>query len=314
MLRASTVARLLFLPYDAAAQGLTLEIENGRVTLSAQGVSVRQILDRWAKAGDVTVVNAERVSATPLTLTLVGVPEREALATLLRDVSGYVVGSRRQTAAGAVAGIDRILILTSTPGAAPAGVAAPRLPVSRPGDAVKRDAEPDATTAPVFANEVDDTPSVDQQPRPPRRAGPVIAPAVGEAPPAASPRFATNPFGVTAGSAQPGTIAPVPQAEGVGGAVAFRSWTHRREAEDAVGRVSAQPAQPLLLVARDAVTPVAHQSQVRARARVRARADPLERNRRSRRIPTRRLAATHEGDRLDDSAELRARRHGQIGE
>ena len=228
VLRASTVAGLILLPTPAGAQGLTLEIENGRVTLSAQGVSVRQILDRWAKVGDVTVINAERVSATPVTLTLVGVPEREALATLLRDVSGYVVGGRRQ-AGTAATGIDRILILTSATGAPPRVVPTPQLSVPRPGPSSRQEREPAVMAAPVVADEVDVPPPFEDTPEPPHRERPGIAAAVGDTQPAASPRLATNPFGLTAGSAQPGTIAPVPQPEGGGGgAVSFRGWAHRR--------------------------------------------------------------------------------------
>ena len=107
------VAVLLLGPSDARAQALTLEIENGLVTLNAQGVSVRQILERWATIGSVTIINGDEVGATPVTLQLSGVPERAALETLLRDVRGYIL-RRRQPDVGAITAFDRIMILPTS--------------------------------------------------------------------------------------------------------------------------------------------------------------------------------------------------------
>jgi hypothetical protein len=107
-------AALLFGTSDAMAQTLALDIKEGRVTLDAQNVSVRQILDRWAEVGGVTILNADKVSTKPVTLLLTGVPEREALDTLLRGVSGYILGARQQPGAAGTL-IDRIVLVTSTP-------------------------------------------------------------------------------------------------------------------------------------------------------------------------------------------------------
>ena len=41
----------------------TLSIHDGRVTLDAQDVTVRQILTEWARVGKTRIVNGERISA-----------------------------------------------------------------------------------------------------------------------------------------------------------------------------------------------------------------------------------------------------------
>ena len=43
----------------ASAGDLKLTIDNGRVTLIAQDVPLRQILDEWARIGKTTIVNAD---------------------------------------------------------------------------------------------------------------------------------------------------------------------------------------------------------------------------------------------------------------
>src|SRR6476660_4846802 len=78
----------------AAAGDLKLTLSNGRVTLIAQDVPLRQILDEWSRVGKTTIVNGDKLTGPPLTLQLVDRPEREALDLLLRPASGYVVAQR----------------------------------------------------------------------------------------------------------------------------------------------------------------------------------------------------------------------------
>lgn len=130
----------------AAASELTLTLQDGRVTLVAEGVTVRQILAEWARVGQTTIVGLERLSGPPVTLRLVDVPERMALETLLRTASGYMAAPRR-TALEQASAYDRILILpTSTPVATPAGPAArmPSPPPPFPTAGVQPVEEPDA--------------------------------------------------------------------------------------------------------------------------------------------------------------------------
>jgi hypothetical protein len=99
---------------SAAAQSVTLQFQNGLVTLNARNAPVRTILSEWARIGGAKIVNAERVAGAPVTLELTNVPEKDALNVVLRNVSGYIVLARPVMVAGSSA-FDRILILpTST--------------------------------------------------------------------------------------------------------------------------------------------------------------------------------------------------------
>ena len=85
---------LLALP-ASARNSLKLEINDGRVTLDATSVPVRQILAEWARVGGTKVVGAEKITGAPLTLKLVDMPERQALDIILRNVAGYMAAPRR---------------------------------------------------------------------------------------------------------------------------------------------------------------------------------------------------------------------------
>lgn len=104
----------------AAAGDLKLTLNNGRVTLIAQDVPLRQILDEWARLGKTTIVNGDKLTGPPLTLQLVDRPEREVLDVLLRSASGYIVAQRATSVAGASV-FDKIMILPVSRG--PVGVA-----------------------------------------------------------------------------------------------------------------------------------------------------------------------------------------------
>lgn len=104
------LALALGLTAPARAGDLKLEIKDGRVTLVARDVTVRQILAEWARVGQTKVVNGDRVPGGPVTLQLVDVPERQALDVLLRSVTGYLAAPRRQAVADA-SQYDRILVV-----------------------------------------------------------------------------------------------------------------------------------------------------------------------------------------------------------
>jgi hypothetical protein len=104
----------------ASAGDLRLTLDNGRVTLIAKDVSLRQILDEWARVGKTTIVNGDKLVGPPLTLQLVDRPEREVLDVLLRSASGYIVAQRQVSLAGA-AQFDKVMILPVSRG--PVGVA-----------------------------------------------------------------------------------------------------------------------------------------------------------------------------------------------
>src|SRR6478752_3228467 len=118
----------------ATAGDLKLTIDNGRVTLIAQDVPLRQILDEWARVGQTTIVNADKLNGPPMTLQLVDRPEREVLDLLLRSASGYIAAPRSASLDGASV-FEKVMILPVSRG--PVGVAAntPPTPFSnnRPG-------------------------------------------------------------------------------------------------------------------------------------------------------------------------------------
>jgi hypothetical protein len=109
----------------AMADQLQLSIHDGRVTLIARDVPVRQILAEWARIGKTTIVNGDQVVGPPVTLHLVDVPEAQALDALLRTASGYMAAPRTEEAADA-SRFDRIFILASSeaPAGGPAAAAA----------------------------------------------------------------------------------------------------------------------------------------------------------------------------------------------
>jgi hypothetical protein len=106
----------------AAAQDLQLSMRDGRVTLIANNVPVSRILAEWARVGQATVLNGEKMTGPPLTLHFENQPERDVLEVLLRSAAGYIVAPRQISMADAAV-FDRILIMPTS--RAPAVSAAP---------------------------------------------------------------------------------------------------------------------------------------------------------------------------------------------
>jgi hypothetical protein len=90
-----------------------LTIQDGRVSLIAKDATVRQILAEWARIGQTTVVNLERIPGGPLSLQLTDVAEQNALEVVLRSVGGYVLAPRPAVASN-LSRFDRILILPTS--------------------------------------------------------------------------------------------------------------------------------------------------------------------------------------------------------
>ena len=229
-LRVFTAAAILAIVAGPAGaqQGVTLQFNNGQVTLSAQNAPVRAILQEWARLGGATIVNGDRVTGPPVTLELTGVPERQALDVVLRSVAGYIVAPRPAGSQG-VSAFNRIVILpTSVAPRAPApAAAAARGPQVRPG--VIRPPDPAFEPGNDNADPLED-PTALIQGRDPRVVQPPFVmrpppigddlngdPTVGDAEqadpnaPAGVAPTPTNPFGVPFGSsATPGVVTPVP--------------------------------------------------------------------------------------------------------
>lgn len=173
----------------ASAGDLKLTLGNGRATLIAQDVPLRQILAEWARLGQTTIVNGDKLTGPPLTLHLVDRPEREVLEVLLRSASGYIAAQRPVAIANASV-FDRVMILPTSRG--PVGVAAaapptfnrptvpPQMPVAPP---MIDDDEPMEPGVPQGG------PPVVMQPGPPFPAMPVPQPfPAGQQPVLTSPR------------------------------------------------------------------------------------------------------------------------------
>ena len=115
----ATLCLLAVLSHTATAQSLSLRLDGGAVTLHATNVTVDEILARWAKTTGLTVVSQNgHGSDIPITLDLSGVPERDALRLILRDLSGYIMGEKVDPLTGAVR-IDRLVILPDSAARAP---------------------------------------------------------------------------------------------------------------------------------------------------------------------------------------------------
>lgn len=146
-------AALLCAPAASARAGdLRLSIANGRVTIVAQDVTVRQILDEWGRVGQTKVVGAERLTGPSVTLELNDVPEARALETLLRSASGYIAKPRSGTVG--TSSYDRILIMPASKppamSAAPPSFNNPRPQpqVIMPNVAIDDDGEPNGIVPP----------------------------------------------------------------------------------------------------------------------------------------------------------------------
>lgn len=104
---------LLSVTVPAQAAGLQISLQDGRVTIDAQDVTLRQILTEWARVGKTRIVNIERLSGPTVTIRLEGVPERQALDILLRAIPGYIAAPR-EAPLGNASMYHTILIMPTT--------------------------------------------------------------------------------------------------------------------------------------------------------------------------------------------------------
>jgi len=116
----------------AAAGELKLSLVDGRATLIAQDVPLRQILAEWARIGKTNIVNGDKLTGPSITLHLVDRPEREVLEVLLRSASGYIAAQRQVTLAGASV-FESVMILPTSRGPVGVVASAPPTQFQRPG-------------------------------------------------------------------------------------------------------------------------------------------------------------------------------------
>jgi hypothetical protein len=126
MLWVCALALLVGLPGSARAGEVRVAFRDGRVDVVARDATLREILVEWERVGGTRIVNRDRVPGTRLNLDLKGVPEDQALTTLLRPIAGYMA-SRRLGPDGGSSAFSRIVLMTAaaTPVSSPAGSPAP---------------------------------------------------------------------------------------------------------------------------------------------------------------------------------------------
>jgi hypothetical protein len=146
----------------ASAQQVSITVQDGRVTLKSENASARQILEEWARVGQAKVVNADKVTGPPLTLTLIDVPEKEALATVLRSAAGYAVVDK-VTMQPDTSRFEKILVMARTTPVSTVASGPPAAPPAAHSPAAA--AEPAAADEPVV---------VDNEP--PQPGAPVVNP------------------------------------------------------------------------------------------------------------------------------------------
>jgi hypothetical protein len=130
-------ARVLQLSFDA----------DGRVSLSARSVTIREILAEWARQCGCYVVNGDKLPGGPLEIPVLFEHESQAavLESLLRQAAGFVLTPRRAGVASRSNFETIYIVATSTPSAAGSYTPPPVTPsygVSTPGG-------PDDELAPV---------------------------------------------------------------------------------------------------------------------------------------------------------------------
>jgi len=135
---------LLFGPRPVHAQTLELAFDQGFVTLVAQDVTVRQVLDEWARVGGTRVVSADLLAGKRISLQLDRVPEAQAVDRLLESAAGYV--ARRRS--GTTGPSDFALILVLATGNAPAGATAATKDTESTSPGGGRHIEPPPLTSP----------------------------------------------------------------------------------------------------------------------------------------------------------------------
>jgi hypothetical protein len=124
-LRIGLLVAAVCLPASVSAGELVLSFNDGRVTLKATDVTLRQVLNEWSRLGQTRIVGLEKLGGGLLTLELTDLPEKQALEILLRSVAGYAAAPRASVAAN-MSHFDRLMLLpTSTASAAPMGAPRP---------------------------------------------------------------------------------------------------------------------------------------------------------------------------------------------
>lgn len=198
-----------------------MTMQNGRVSIVAKDATLRQIMTEWARVGQTKIVNVERIPGGPMTIELNNVPEEQALAMLMRPLSGYLAAPRAVDAPNA-SRYDRILVMPTVAAARPAATASSAPPPvfqSSPGLGQPTPVEPDEPDERAATPAIPSRPPVFTTFPQPQVANPAAVPPNGYTPPPGmqlptQPPAAPQPTAVPtvpAGVSVPGMMVPVPQ-------------------------------------------------------------------------------------------------------
>ena len=106
------VAIAMLAAAPAAAQPPELAFAAGRVSITARDTPLAAILEAWQRRGGTEFVQVGRLPATPVSIRLIDVPERDALRVLLRTAGGYVAIPRPAAQTGGSA-FGRIFVMAA---------------------------------------------------------------------------------------------------------------------------------------------------------------------------------------------------------
>jgi len=117
------VSLMLAAALPASAGEVIFSIKDGRVTLVARNAPIADILAVWEKEGRTKIVARERVQGVVTSLEITNQPESEALAIVLRNVTGYIAA--KWDVAPSDASIYRCIVISPAPAPAFVAQAAP---------------------------------------------------------------------------------------------------------------------------------------------------------------------------------------------
>jgi hypothetical protein len=122
----------------ASAGDLKMSMQNGRVTIMADNVPLRQILQEWARLGQTNILNIDKVNGPAVSLQLVDTSEKDALDIILRSASGYIAAPRPLAVANASI-YDRITIMAASHPPTAVAAAVPPPTFQRPPQPMEED-------------------------------------------------------------------------------------------------------------------------------------------------------------------------------
>lgn len=204
---------------QAATRQLEVSFNNGKVTVIAENVTLREILSEWGRKGGSRIVNADKLGGSPVPYTeFRDMPEASVLRSLLRDVPGYGAAPRVAPSADASA-FDAVFILATRTVPVSSASAAPM--ASQIQAAPRFDSPPQIQPAPRVIGG-----SVDQEIPPVRPVAGDLPPTTPGATQPTNPNIRTSPGGmvtstipgvVIPGAPPPGTTPPNPANPTTGG-------------------------------------------------------------------------------------------------